>query len=254
MSHVVYLYILKAALRDKIVRVISAVFILIAALSAFMGGAAILESHSFTLVFAASSLRLSAVLGIILFVSFYIQRSIASKDLDFILSRPISREKYVLSCFAAFATLSLFLTFMAFIAIFVLAWGQVSLGLFCWLTGLFVEIALMATVAMFFSMMLASPIASFAASFGFYILSRMSGAIFGTIDGQDQLFLFNVLERIMEFISIILPRFDLIMQSDWLLYGMENALSNFIYSVVVAIAFASLIVIASMIDLKRKEF
>lgn len=254
MSKTLFTYTLKAALRDRMVRVVSILFIIIGALSSFLGGAAIFEAHSFTLVFAASSVRLTAVLGVILFVSFYIQRSFASKDIDFILSRPVSRVTFIVSQSLAFTLISLFITFGAFLVIFVLGGFQIKFGFMCWVLGLFVEVAIMANLAMFFSMILSSTVASFASTFGFYVLSRMTGAIFGTIDADKNGPIITGMEKMMEAISIILPRFDLTIQSEWLLYGIEDNFENFAYNIVVGLLFLIFINIASIIDLKRKEF
>lgn len=236
------------------IRVVSILFVIIGAMSSFMGGGAVFEAQSFTLVFAASSVRLTAVLGAILFVSFYIHRSFASKDIDFILSRPVSRERFIISQSLAFTAISLLITLGAFLVIFVLGGFQIKLGFMCWVFGLFVEVAIMANLAMFFSMILTSTVASFASTFGFYVLSRMTGAIFGTIDGDKEGVIITGLGKIMEIISIILPRFDLTMQSEWLLYGIGDNLKNFIYNAVVGILFLIFINLAAMIDLKRKEF
>jgi ABC-type transport system involved in multi-copper enzyme maturation permease subunit len=129
-----------------------------------------------------------------------------------------------------------------------------NIGFLCWTLGLVVEVAIMANLAMFFSMILSSTVASFASTFGFYVLSRMTGAIFGTIDAGDENMVISALEKLMEVISIILPRFDLTMQSNWLLYGIENNLESFGYNFVVGLLFLIFINLASVIDLKRKEF
>jgi len=254
MSKTLFIYTLKAALRDKMVRVVSILFIIIGAMSSFLGGAAVFEAHSFTLIFAASSLRLTAVLGVILFVSFYIQRSFASKDIDFILSRPVSRETFIVSQSLAFVVISFIITIGAFLVIYVLAGFKVNFGFLCWILGLFVEVAIMANLAMFFSMILSSTVASFASTFGFYVLSRMTGAIFGTIDAEKNNMVITAMEKMMEAISVILPRFDLTIQSEWLLYGIEDNLENFYYNIVTGVLFLIFINIASIIDLKRKEF
>lgn len=254
MSRALYLYTLKAAIRDRMVHVIIALFVIISALSVFMGGTAVFEELSFTLVFASSSLRIAAVLGVILFITFYIQRSFASKDVDFILSHPLSRENYIISQALAFMTISLFLALAAFIAVFVISGLKMTPGITLWGLGLFIEIALMANIAMFFSMVLKSAVACFASSFGFYILSRMSGAIFGIIDSETSPGYMLLLERVMELISVILPRLDLIVQSQWLLYGVEDVWTKFSYAVVVAVIFSFFIILAAIIDLKRKEF
>ncbi len=258
MSSALVLYTLKAALRDKLVRVVLVLFVLIAALSLFMGGTAVLEQKSFSLVFAASSIRLAAVLGAILFVSFYIQRSYASKDIDFLLSRPISRGAFVASQGLAFLIISVLMGVAAFLTIFALSGGQLTMGLCYWAIGLMVEIALIANVAMFFSMVLSSSVASVAASFGFYILSRMTGAIFGIVDSGQMGGIFKFFEGIVQAVTLILPRLDLIVQTSWLVYGTDGvggaSAVSIPYLIVVGVVFCLFVILATVIDLKRKEF
>lgn len=247
-------YTLKAAIRDRLVRVVVALFAIIASISLFMGSTAVLEPNEFSITFAASSLRLATIMGLILFISFYLQRSAATKDLDFLLSRPISRECFVLSHSIAFMVLSLLTALFATLVLCVLSQFQWGAGLTAWGIGMIVEAVIMVNAAMFFSMVLTSAVATVSSSFGFYILARMTGALFGTIDAQQDGQAIGMLENIMQGITMILPRFDLIVQSSWLVYGTAESYLSYPLMFASMAAFSALIIFATIIDLKRKEF
>jgi hypothetical protein len=253
-SRSILIYTLKAAFRDYMIRVILCSFLIILALSSFFGSSAISESLAFTAVYAASSMRLVASIGIMLFIAFYFQRAYASKDIDFILSRPVGRAQFVISSFFSFILIAFLLAFVTVSCLSVLTWFNMHQSLLLWGIGLFAEIALVAAITMFFSIMLNSPLTSFASSFGFYVLSRMSGAIFGTIDADQAAFPFSILGKVMEVISIILPRLDLIVKSEWIVYGTSDYISSVLYALVTVFCFSIFILFACIIDLKRKEF
>ena len=63
-------YVLKAAIRDRLFLSLIVLVLVGVSLSIFLGGAAIVESNRFSLVFAASGLRLAGVMGLVLFIVF----------------------------------------------------------------------------------------------------------------------------------------------------------------------------------------
>lgn len=259
MSPALISYTLKAALRDRLVRVILVFYALIASVSLFAGSTAVLENAQFAIIFAASGIRFAAVLGAVLFVAFYIQRSYATKDIDFILSRPLSRTSFVVSQAIAFFIISLLIGGAAFVAMFILMAFNVSTGLVFWSVGLIIEVTLITNIAMFFSMSLSSSVASVAASFGFYMLARMTGTLLGIVKAGDYEGIFVFFGWITKAVTVILPRFDLLVQSSWLIYGphgtstVSTPVSPF-YMLGLGVFFTLFIVLATIIDLKRKEF
>lgn len=260
MSPALVSYTLKAALRDRLVRVILVFYALIAAVSLFIGSTAVLEDNQFAIIFAASGIRFAAALGAVLFVSFYIQRSYATKDIDFILSRPLSRTSFVASQAVAFFIIAGLIGLAAFATLFVLTGFHLTSGLFYWALGLVIEVTLITNIAMFFSMTLTSSVASVAASFGFYTLARMTGTLLGIVNiSQDYGTIFIFFGWVMKAVTVILPRFDLLVQSSWLIYGTDGHVSvstpvSLVYMGCLGVFFTLFVVLATIIDLKRKEF
>ncbi len=247
-------YVLKAAFRDKIILSFCVIFLVTTALSLFMGDAAIIEKNLFALTFTAGSLRMIAVIGLILFVVFFIRRSYESRDIEFLLSRPISKLQFILSYVAAFCILALMSTIIISICLLIMAPSIEIGGYTLWCISLFVELSIMATITFFFSMVLSSAAIAAFISFGFYALSRMMGQILGIIDHNSFLGLEGqVTETVMLIISLLTPRLDLMGQSSWLLYGAEGE-TNLLFIGAHGLSYLALIILATFIDLWKKQF
>jgi hypothetical protein len=215
-------FVLTAAIRDKLILTLLLMILLGGSLSMFLGSSAITEQESFALVFGASGLRFLSVTGIVLFCCFYVRRSFETKEVEFLLSRPLSRMSFLLSNMLAFTLLALFVTSVLMLSVFFL--GKPNLeGLFVWGLSIAVENILMAVTALFFSLVLSSAAGSALATLGFYVLCRLIGTLLGIAAQPPDNTLFLVLNKTMEAISVIIPRFDLMGQTSWLVYGVQGS-------------------------------
>ena len=61
----------------------------------FLGSNALSEEYQMQIAFIAGSTRLILAIGMILFICFHIRRSFENKEVDFIISRPISRVTFL---------------------------------------------------------------------------------------------------------------------------------------------------------------
>jgi hypothetical protein len=111
----------------------------------------------------------------------------------------------------------------------------------------------MANVAMFFAFVMTSSTACMMIVFAFYFLSRLIGEILGIISKPDVEGIRLALGKIMEVISIFIPRLDLMGQTKWLLYK-DAAEISFGFVSVQCVVFVALIVAATAIDMKRRQF
>lgn len=250
-SLALYRYVIKAAIRDRLILSLIAVCVVGVSLSLFLGSAAINEKDQFVSVFASGGLRFVGLLGLVLFVVFFIRRAFDSKDVDYILSRPISRSQFIFSHSLAFMTLAALIAGIVTGVVFVASPNVDQAGLSLWGTSVFAEYAIMACAALFFSMILSSATTSFMACFGFYLLCRMMGQILGIIDAglsreQD-------LINIMQVISILMPRLDLMGQTSWLIYGVQGAVGyGFVWAQMAA--YVLVLNAAAQFDLMRRQF
>jgi ABC-type transport system involved in multi-copper enzyme maturation permease subunit len=215
-------YILTAARRDKLMLTLLVMIATGASLSVFLGSAALAERAQFSLVFGAGGLRFLGVMGIVMFVCFYMRRAFEHKEVEFLLSRPISRMTFLFSHAAAFMLLAA-LTAFAVVLPMLLVGKPNPGGLLAWGLSLGVEYAVMATTALFFSMVLSSAAGSALATLGFYTLARLIGTLLGISASVLDNHLVNILGRIMDVISIVVPRLDLMAQTSWLIYGVEGS-------------------------------
>jgi len=259
MSLVLIKYILMAAIRDKLLWGIAAMSILTVCLSIFSGSAAMMEQGQFILTYMAGGLRAIALLGLSLFTIFFVRRSFDARDVEFLLTRPISKMSFVYSHVAALSLLTI--ASGAFIAaiISVLALHyDVQSSYVLWSFGITFELMIMVNVAFFFSMVLSSPVSAGMATFGFYILARLMGQLLAIMHHTPHPqniydYVTNGMAYAAGLISIVFPRLDLLAQTSWLIYGGAH-FSDWIFVVIQGFAFLSLVSIATWIDLRRRQF
>ncbi len=250
-------YVLKGALRDKVYLAVLVGMIVGVSLSILSASAAITEQDQFSLVFMAGGLRLLGLAGLILFVVFFVRRSFDARDVDYLLTRPISRLSFVLSHSFAFTLLAggIAVTLGVGVVSFAMDVGKVD-GALLWATGVVVEFVILANLAFFFAMVLSSPVSAGLATAGFYVLGRLMGQILGVIYfPTGDIPGFHLLAAIMKMISMVTPRFDLLAQTSWLLYGAgADLLRDYAMIAAQGFVFLSLVITATVIDLVRREF
>lgn len=254
MSWPLVLYVLMAAIRDKLVVALMAAMLVSVSLSIFVGSSAITEKGYFALVFAGNGLRLSGVFGLILFVIFFIRRSFESKDIELLLSRPVSRVQFLLSYCGALSLIAVLMGIVQGLCLLILGASISSQGHILWIVSLIAENIIMVNVALFFAMVLSSAAGAAMATAGFYVLARMMGQLLGIIDAHIQnIKVLHFIEYIMQAISAVMPRLDLMAQSSWLVYGNDNQI-GLVYVLAQALIFTSLVVLGALIDLIRRQF
>jgi ABC-type transport system involved in multi-copper enzyme maturation permease subunit len=215
-------YILTAAARDKLMITLLLMIALGAALAVFLGGAGITEKESFALVFGAAGLRFLSVIGVVLFCCFYMRRCFETKEVEFLLSRPISRVTFLFSHAAAFMVLALAIAAAVVAVVFFLGKPDRG-GLVAWGLSIGVENIIMAVASLFFSMVLSSAAGSALATLGLYVLSRLIGTLIGIAALPPEKPVFAVLNNVMDLISVVVPRLDMMGQTSWLVYGLEGS-------------------------------
>ncbi len=215
-------YVMTAAIRDKLVMTLLLMIGLSAAVAVFLGSSAITEEDTFSLVFGASGLRFLNVLGLVLFCSFYMRRSFDLKEVEFLLSRPISRMTFLISHALAFILLALVVTAITTGAMFFLGRPDPS-GLMMWGLSIAIENSIMSVTALFFSIVISSAAGSALAALGFYALTRLIGTLLGIASQAPEKMVFAIMNNVMEVISVIIPRLDMMAQSSWLVYGVEGS-------------------------------
>lgn len=244
-------YVLRAAVRDKLIIAMVLALGVGTSLAIFMGSSALIEQSQFASVFAGAGLRSVIVLGLVLFVVFHIRRSFDSRDVEFLLSRPVSRAGFLAGFSVAFSLMATTAGLAAGVCLYLLGPEQFGAGHLLWIFSLIIENIVMVNVALFFAMTLSSSASAALATFGFYVLARMMGQILGIIDGH--IATPSALTKMMQVISSVMPRLDLMGQTTWLVYGPDET-SSYVSLAVQGGVFAALILMASLLDLSRRKF
>lgn len=246
-------YILITALRDWLFVGLLAAILIATGIAGVLGSTAFLEQKSMTLAFAAGASRIILMVGLIVFTCFHIRAAFDTKEIDVILSRPISRANLVIAYWLGFALVALLLTLPVIALLGIIGVESVS-GFAGWSLSLLLETLLVVALALFASLTMKSAVASVVGCMGFYVLSRMMAFfVFTSNSGMVAGAKFAVLKWALIAISTIVPRLDFFAKSTWLVYGFDSPRDWEVFVLQAAI-FLPILLLASIADFKRKQF
>lgn len=246
-------YILITALRDWLFVGLLAGTVFASVIAAILGSTAFLEEHEMTLTYTAGSARIILMVGMIIFTCFHIRSAFDTKEIDVILSRPISRTNLVIAYWLGFSFVA-FLLALPIIAIVGLIGVQEWLGYGVWSLSLVLEAFLVVAVALFSAFTLRSAVASVMFCMGFYVLSRMMAFFVATSQSHmlaDPKFLLP--KQLLVALSTLVPRLDFFAKSEWLVYGLTSPAQLWYFSLQ-ALVFVPLLLIATTLDFRRRQF
>lgn len=247
-------YILITALRDKLFVGLFVAMFVVFGLSVFLGNTALVEEDGSIDAYIGASSRLILSIGLIVFVCFHVRTAFDNKEIELLLSRPISRKSFVIAYWMGFAVVATILI-MSLVATMFLFLNISKGGLIYWSVGLLMESYLVVAFALFASLILRSAVSSVLLCFGFYVMSRMMGFFLYIVD-QPNMFkgmLGAVTEKLLVIVSALLPRLDLYADTKWLIYSAVNDTSYYWFLGQTAIYIPFLLTMA-VIDFKRKQF
>ena len=248
-------YILLTAIRDRLY--VGLFIILLAAfgISSVVGGTALSEQAQATTVYVAGSSRMIFAIGMILFVCFYVRKTFENREVEFVLSKSISRHSFIVAYLLGFILVALLIIVPLVILLFFMKVNLI--GLSYWTVSLLLESLIIITFSLLASLILRSAVSAVMASLGFYILSRMMGFFVLTIQipkaTADFANLDRFLKAILKIISIVFPRLDLYGKSDWLIYGVVN-FSDIYIILGQSLIYIPLMIFMAFYDFNRKQF
>ena len=225
------------------------------ALSAALGSTAMVEKAQMMLGFSSAAARVILMLGLIIFVCFHIRQAFDQKEIDVLLSRPLSRFQVMLAywlgfSFVAFLLVLATVTLFSFLPIFNFS------GYIYWSLSLLAESFVVVALGLFAAFTLRSAVLSVIATLGFYTLARMAGFFIATADGgmmTQIIWLNQLMEWTVKITALIIPRLDLFTQSEWLIYGV-TAPQELSFAAVQLLVYIPLLLTAATIDFMRKQF
>ncbi len=242
------------ARRDRLFAAILAAVLAIGLGASFVGDQSIVEGRDYVLSFAAYGARLAVVLGLVMFVVLHIRRTIDSRDMLVLLSRPVHRDQVVLAHWLGFTLVALPLVLATMAVIAVMAPAD-AIGLLLWGAGLWLEAGLMIAVALFFALGLNAAVPAILATAAFYLLSRGIGVLLAIVQSDfrspDSAFGRGAEDLALVF-GHILPRLDLTAQSQWLSEGIAAAPPLWLGGQVAV--YTALMVGAAIFDFRNKRF
>lgn len=247
-------YVLMAALRDRLMLSLALLILVGSCLSLFVGSSAVIESRQAALVFTAAGLRFAGVVGLVLFVVFHVRRSFDTRDVDYLLSRPITRTGFILSHALAFSFLALILSVCIGLVVLFLSIGNIGVGHGLWLLGLSMEFLIAVNAALFFSMVISSAAGGAMSVFGLYVLGRLMGDLLGDASSNIAGAMAPVLQAVMNVVAMISPRLDLMTQSTWLVYPDGGHDVGVVFILLQGFVYSGLLICAALIDLRRRQF
>ena len=249
-------YIVLTALRDRLFLGLFLGILAITGLSMLLGGTSLVENTQMSIVFAAAANRLLLVLGLIVFTCFHLHHAFDAKEIDLLLSRPISRSRVVLAYWCGFALVAVILALPVLAAV---SFPGVlhAQGFAVWSITLLLELLMVVAVALFTGFVLKSAVSAVITCLGFYMLARMA-ELFVMTSESTLLFRekgFNVvLEYSMKAVSSVMPRLDFFGKSEWLVYGPGQEGSALELCLIQAAIYVPLLLLATVVDFRRREF
>ena len=152
-------YILLNAVRNKLYIGLILFLLIAISLSIFLGSTAFIEEQQFTNAYIAGLSRIIIESGMMIFVCINIGKAFENKEIEFIISKSISREKFILSSIAGFMLASILIIIPLILLILIIC--QVNyLGLLIWSTTLITETTIAISFALLSSLILKKEICS----------------------------------------------------------------------------------------------
>ena len=248
-------YVLLTATRDRLFFALLLGILAAAYVSSVLGSTAMLETQQMTISFTAASARVIIMVGLIVFIGFHMRNAFDAREIDVLLSRPISRTSLVISYWLGFIAVG---TLLVIPTLGVIAYVGIlnTTGYLLWALSLVLETWLVVTIALFAALTIKSGVGTVLASLAIYTISRMMGFFLATtktgslFEGENM----NLSVRyLMKGISIVVPRLDFFAKSQWLIYGAKSYEDLWLFLMQAGV-FIPLLLTAAIIDFKRKQF
>jgi hypothetical protein len=220
------------------------------ALGAYLGQLALTEGRLLQAAVVAAVLRVCAVFIVATHVVASVQREIAAKGLELMLSLPLTRPAQYLGRLAGFAACSVLL---ACVFALPLALWAPPLALAGWTLSLACELVLVAAAALFFGMTLRQPVSALGASAGFYLLARSVSAMQAIAGGPliGETLAHQLARRAIDGVALLMPALDAATRTEWLLYGIGDW-SAYAWTAGGMLVYALLLGAAGVFDFARR--
>ncbi len=250
-------YVLLTALRDRLFLVLILGLLIAAGLASALANTSLVEIEQMRVVFTAGVARIILIIGMIVFVAFHVRSAFDSREIDVILSRPISRATLVLAYWTGFAVVATCLTLCSALIVYLTGSQALTPGFGLWALSLMLESWLIIAIALFTSLLIRSAVANVMVCLGFYALARMMGYFLITI--QSRLLFTDHYSNLaakwsVKGISLFVPRLDFFAETSWLVYAVDNLSHSLMLFGTQALVYTPLLLLAAIVDFRKKQF
>jgi ABC-type Na+ efflux pump permease subunit len=242
-------FTLLEALRSGLPGLALACMVASVGLAAFLAQVTLTETRELQAAAAAAFLRVSAAFLVATHVVSSVAREASDRGLEHALTLPISRATYYAGKLTGFICCAMLLA-TAFSASLVFWSGPAALA--SWWASLAAEAALVAAMALFFSMALSGSVSAIAATTGLYLLSRSISAIEAIAAGPLVEAGESGLSGIVAALAYLAPRLDLATRTEWLLYGLP-APTDLLAALAGSAIYCALLCTAGLFDFSRRD-
>lgn len=250
----IVLHTLRAARRDRLFLGAMMSLIVTSAIAFFMGSTALVEQLEMKVVYTSTIGRIVTIIGMMIFICFHLKSMFDNREIDMIVSRPISRPQVVRGLFLGFVLLSLPMTLV--LVMVLLPFAQ-KVGLFFWAMSVLLECWVVVAFSMFFALLIRGTVFSLLMSIMTYTIARVIGSFIAYISFAHNIKEIHVFQSLAEFLikllSILLPRLDLCGKSSWLIYGVQSDARMLLYGMAQSLIFTFLILLATIYDFRKKD-
>jgi ABC-type transport system involved in multi-copper enzyme maturation permease subunit len=239
------------ALRSRMLWLIGALILLVFGIASFLQEVALIEAAQVQGAIIAALLRACAAFLVAAFVVMSMVREFNDKVFELMLAQPWPRAVYLLGKFAGFALSAVFLA--ALIAAPLVAFIPVE-RVPAWFASLACELVIVAAMSLFCVITLTHVVPALAAVLAFYVLARSIAALQIIALGSEGSTAWSdrVANWTVQGIAFLLPRFDQMTQTAWLVVAPPSA--GALASVFAqAAVYTLLLVAAAQFDLQRQN-
>jgi ABC-type transport system involved in multi-copper enzyme maturation permease subunit len=246
-------YTLLEARRARLPLLLAAALALLLLLAFFVSELAVIESQRLRLTFYAAGARLAAVFIVCAHVLGSITREFNDKGIDALLALDLPRAHYILGKLGGLLVLALLVALLC--AVPLLAQAP-PVAVLQWGAALALELALLATFALFCVMAFGQFIPAAALVLAFYLLARTLAAIqlisAHPLSGAGTLS-HSVGRWLVDALALVMPALDRWPQSAWLIDA-PAPWAAFGFILVQALLYVTLLAGAAMVDFQRRNF
>jgi ABC-type transport system involved in multi-copper enzyme maturation permease subunit len=239
------------ALRSRMLWLVGVLLVVAAGSAAFLHQVTLIETARVQTAIIAALLRGCAGFLVAAFVVMSMVREYNDKVLELMLAQPWPRAVYLVGKFVGFSAAALALAVMVSLPLALFAsFPRVAV----WGLSLACELVILASMSLFCVITLTHVVPALAAVMGFYVLARSMAAIeiIARAAETSQAWTDRVANWLVQGVAAILPRFDLMTQSAWLVDAPPSAAA--IGGVLAqAAVYAALLLTAAQFDLHRQN-